>query len=233
MVFLCRRLTTLARRSDWRRVTPSLPRSRASPLRWPSVSPFWGVGWIVILIAIFNSVLASGVANSSASARVVYGMARFGSLPQTLAKIHPGLRTPINAITVQTFKTLAVGLGVGLWIGPSWEFSFIGVMMTICLIFIYGAGNIGVLRYYWREHRSNFRWVVQGMIPISSTLGLGWVVYKSIIPLPSGSTKWARFAAGFWVIAGIALIWYLHQTDREGWLASAGQSAYEAPSSEL
>jgi len=192
----------------------------------------WGVGWIVILIAIFNSAIAVGIACSSASTRVFYGMARSGSLPRLLTKIDPQHHTPINAVILQTFITIAFGLGIGFWIGPSWEFSFTGVAMTICLILIYGAGNVGVTRYYWREHRSSFRWFVQGVCPIGSTLGLIWVGYKSIIPLPSGPTEWAPYTAAFWVVAGIALIWYLHHTGREDWLANAGQAAYEVPSTE-
>jgi amino acid transporter len=192
----------------------------------------WGVGWIVILIAIFNSAVAVAIACSNASTRVFYGMARSGSLPKLLAKIDPRHHTPINAVILQTCITLAFGLGIGFWIGPSWEFSFTGVTITIGLIFIYGAGNIGVTRYYWREHRSSFRWFVQGVCPIGSTLGLIWVGYKSIIPLPSGPTEWAPYTAAFWVVAGIALIWWLHRTGREDWLANAGQAAYEVPSAE-
>ena len=113
----------------------------------------WGPGWILLFVAVINSILAVSIASTNAATRVFFAMGRSGSLPRALAKVHPRYRTPVNAIWLQTFLTLTIGLGHGLWIGPDQEFYFMGVALTLCLVFIYSAGNLGV--YLYRGERQD------------------------------------------------------------------------------
>ena len=189
----------------------------------------WGFGWILVLFAIFNSAIAVAIACTNASTRVFFGMGRVGVLPRQLAKTHPRFKTPVNAVLLQTFITFAYGLGVGFWIGPDQEFYFTGVAITLGLIFIYGAGNIGVIRYYLGEARSSFNIWLHGIFPVASTAALIWVGYNSIVPLPAAPVKWAPVLVGAWLIAGIVLVWAVSRTGREEWLLKAGQVAYERP----
>jgi amino acid transporter len=94
---------------------------------------FWGKGWILVMIAVLNSVFAVSIASTNAATRVLFALARSGILPPSLAKVHPVNLTPSNAIWVQTFVTLAVGLGLGFWIGPDQEFYFMGVVILFVL----------------------------------------------------------------------------------------------------
>ena len=66
----------------------------------PSPSPHrvWGAGWIIILFAFLNSALAVQIACANVGTRMWYGMARSGSFPKQLAKVHPVHKTPTNAI---------------------------------------------------------------------------------------------------------------------------------------
>ncbi len=87
---------------------------------------YWGGAWVIVLLALLNSVLAAAIAGNSAATRVWFGMARFGSLPRAFAKVHPRHKTPVNGVKLQILLTFAVGWGLGLWIGPgrnsnSWE----------------------------------------------------------------------------------------------------------------
>jgi len=189
----------------------------------------WGAGWLIVLLAIFNSALAVGIACTNASTRVFYGMARSGSLPRQLAKVHPRHKTPVNAVLLQTLITLAFGLGIGFWIGPDQEFFFTGVAITLGLIFIYCAGNIGVTRYYVTQQRSSLNFWLDILFPVASTVGLVWVGYKSIIPLPTGPAHYAPFVVLGWFIAGIVLVWYMSRTGREAWLVKAREAADEVP----
>src|SRR5260370_33615508 len=54
----------------------------------------WHGFWILIYLAILNSILAVGVACTNAASRVIYTMAKAGTLPAVLATIHPKHRTP-------------------------------------------------------------------------------------------------------------------------------------------
>lgn len=206
----------------------SLAASTQSPVLVVS-ERLWGVGWIAVMFAIFNSAIAVAIAGTNSSSRVFYAMSRVGVLPAGLRKVHPVTKVPVNAVFLATFITFAYGLGMGLWIHPDEEFYATGVALTLSLIVIYGAGNIGVVRHYWREAREHFNIFLHGIFPIASTLGLIWVGYKSVIPLPAAPVRYAPFVVLGWLVIGIGLVWAMSRSGREEWLMNAGKVAYERP----
>jgi amino acid transporter len=169
----------------------------------------WGNGWILLFIAVINSILAVSIASTNAATRVFFAMGRSGSLPHKLAEVHPRYATPTNAIWLQTILTLAIGLGLGFWMGPDQEFYFMGVTVTLGLVFIYGAGNLGVYRYYRVERRDEFNALLHLIFPLFSTVALIWVGYKSVMPLPPAPVKYAPLLVGLWLIIGTILLWAL------------------------
>jgi amino acid transporter len=189
----------------------------------------WDGLWILVFLAVINSIIAVSIATSNAATRVFFGMARSGSLPRRLTHVHPTFRTPVNAIILQTVITLVFGLGLGFWLGPDQEFYLMGVAITLGLIFVYGAGNIGVMRYYWTERRSEFNPLLHGVFPLFSTLALIYVGYKSIVPLPSMPVGAAPYLVGVWLVGGAVLVGVMSRTGKEEWLVKAGEAAHEVP----
>lgn len=187
----------------------------------------WGFGWVLAMFAIANSALGTALAASNASTRVFFAMARVGVLPRWLAKVSPTSRTPVNAITFQSIVTLIVGLGVGFWIGPDYTFFVIGLMLTLGLIFVYGAGNIGAMRYYLTEARSRLNVFLDVILPIVSTAALIWVGYKSIVPLPESPLRYAPFIVAGWLALGVLVVLFLALRGREDWAVRASEAAYE------
>ena len=103
---------------------------------------YWAGAWIIVLLAVVNSVLAVAVAANNVSTRMWFAMARSGSIPSLFGRLHPRFRTPTNAVMLQIALTLAVGLGVGAWIGPENEF-FFGLSLTVVMVIVYSLGNMG------------------------------------------------------------------------------------------
>jgi amino acid transporter len=165
----------------------------------------WRGGWVLLFVAVINSILAVSIAGTNAATRVFFAMGRAGSLPKLLARVHPRYQTPVNAIWFQTFLTLGVGLGLGLWIGPDQEFYFMGVAITLGLVLIYGAGNLGVYLYYKTQRRSEFNSWLHLFFPLLSTTALLWVGYKSVVPLPPAPVKYAPWLLVAWLALGLAL----------------------------
>jgi amino acid transporter len=132
-------------------------------------------------------------------------MGRQGALPRGLAKIHPRFQTPMNAIWLQTAITLGVGLGMGFWIGPDQEYYFLGVAMTLGLILVYAAGNLGVFLDYWLRRRQEYRPVLHLAIPLLSTVLLFWAGCRSIVPLPEAPVRYAPILAAVWILMGVAI----------------------------
>jgi amino acid transporter len=166
----------------------------------------WGTAWLLVLLAVTNSILGVAIASANAATRVFFAMGRARALPASLDYVHPRFQTPRNAILLQTFLTLAIGLGVGFWIGPDQEYYVIGVAMTLGLMFTYCAGNIGVYVYYRRDRPAEFRFVLHLLLPLLSTISLLWVAYKSAVPLPEPPVRYAPILTAIWLLGGIVLM---------------------------
>ena len=171
-----------------------------------------------------NSILAVCIACTNAATRVLFAMSRSGALPRALARVHPAWRTPVNAIFLQTFITLAVGLGLGFWIGPEQEYYFMGLVMTLGLALVYGAGNLGVYRFYRHEKRGEFRFWLHAFCPVVSTLAMVAVAIASLVPLPAGALRHAPAVLAVWICAGVVLVHRMSRRGSERWLALAGNT---------
>jgi amino acid transporter len=191
----------------------------------------WGAGWILVLLAVINSIFAVCIACSNAATRVWFGMARSGSLPRSLAKVHPVYKTPVNAVYLMALVTLAVGLGLGFWIGPDQEFFMMGIAITLSLAAVYSLGNLGVFLYYWRIRRSEFNVWLHAIFPLVSTVALGYVAYKSMVPLPPLPIGAAPFIALGMLVVGVIIVYAISSTGREEWLRKAS-AVYEGGEAE-
>jgi amino acid transporter len=175
---------------------------------------FWGTAWALLVLAVVNSIIGICIACTNAATRVFFSMGRNGSLPKVLGYVHPRFRTPTNAIWLQTLITLVFGLAVGFWIGPDQEFYFMGIAMTLGLIFVYTAGNLGVFLSFRKTLRAEFSFLLHAVFPLISTLALFWVGYKSIIPLPAAPVLYAPFVVVIWLGIGVALAYALKRAGK-------------------
>ena len=183
---------------------------------------FWGPMWVLVPLALLNSMIAVAIASNNAATRVWFAMARSGSLPAPLTKIHPTYRTPINAVTLQVLVMFAVGLGLGVLVGPDKEFELMGTVITFALIFIYSAGNVGVFLFYSRERRQEFNWMLHAFFPLLGTAALVFVGYNSLAPWPAPPVAYAPWIVGVWLGMGILILISMKLTGREEWMVKAG-----------
>jgi amino acid transporter len=188
---------------------------------------FWGRGWILLLVAVLNSVFAVAIASTNAATRVIFALGRSGILPKALAKVHPVNLTPSNAIWLQTLITLAVGLGLGFWIGPDREFYFMGTVITLALVIIYVTANYGVFRFYRGEKESEFRVWLHVVCPAISSLAMLGVAVASMYPVPVAPIRYVPVVVAVWFILGTSILLFYVRTGRESWLLNAGQEAHE------
>jgi amino acid transporter len=175
-----------------------------------------------VLLALLNSNIAAAIAANNGATRVWFGMARSGSLPRALAKVHPKYKTPVNGIKLQIFLTFALGLGLGWWIGPEKEFEFMGAVLTFALILIFSATNLGVFLYYFRERRSEFRVILHAIFPLFGTLALFFVAYNSLNPWPPPPIGYAPWVVAIWLALGLLVLLRMKLAGNEEWLDKAG-----------
>jgi amino acid transporter len=187
----------------------------------------WGGAWIIILFAFLNSVAAVSIACANVGTRMWYSMARSGSFPSALAKVHPVYKTPSNAILVQMFLNLGMGaLGLIIFTPDVSFFFFVGLVLVLGVTVAYLLANLGVFLFYWREKRDEFNWILHFVFPLVSSAVLIYAIYKSF-PQPDPYV-YAPLLDGAWLLIGILILVYLRARGREDWLAKAGQSIGES-----
>ena len=188
---------------------------------------YWGNAWVIVLLALLNSVIAAAIAANSAATRVWFGMARSGSLPQALAKVHPKYKTPVNGVKLQISLTFAIGLGLGWWIGPGKEFEFMGTLLTFALILTFTAANLGVFLYYFRERRDEFHVVLHVIFPLVGTVALFFVAYSSLRPWPPPPIGYTPLVVAIWLALGLLVLFVMKLAGKEDWLIKAGHVTQE------
>jgi amino acid transporter len=145
----------------------------------------WGAGWWLVVLALVNSAIGTGMACTNAASRVMYTMGQAGTLPARFGRIHPVHRTPAFAIGfIQLFGFAAV-LIVGLLFQPSDVFAFLGTIATLGVIILYSMANLALTAYIRREHPDEFRVLRHLVIPWLGTVALLPVLVITVYPAPA------------------------------------------------
>ena len=105
---------------------------------------FWSTGWILVFLAICNSIAANSNAAVNAATRVFYALARNGLAPRPLARTHPQFKTPNVAIIWMTIFALVLGLLFGWKWGPLTGFAMIATMAVPIVIIVYMLVAVGM-----------------------------------------------------------------------------------------
>jgi amino acid transporter len=182
----------------------------------------WGGAWVFILIAILNSTWAGLLAEVNAASRVGYALGRVRILPNRMAGVHRGWRTPWIAATFVCLFGIAIALILGYALdGPGDALSFLVAIVIPMFCVIYGMTAISCIVFYWRQHRDEFNVLLHGVIPLAGALFFIPVLFGAIgVDLPyvdiSGLVGAAR--AGPWIALGWLLIglvaYYFFRTNR-------------------
>jgi amino acid transporter len=156
------------------------PHHMASFLHFNSDDPWsglankvWGLGFIVVVIALVNSGIAGSNASSVATTRVGYAMGRVGLLPRVFTMVNERYRTPTWAVHVQAAFALAYLLVLGFALhGPLNALVLQGTISTILIVAIYILTCVSCTVYYLRTRRGDFNLLLHLVIPMVGALAL-------------------------------------------------------------
>jgi amino acid transporter len=175
----------------------------------------WGGAWVIMLLAVLNSLYAGSVGGMNASTRYQFALGRIRILPTSFGIVHPKHLTPWVAVGVQGTITVVLVVGLSLGLGSaSAAFGFLASGVVLLFLLIYGIASISCIGFYWRYHRHGFNVVAHGIIPVLAVAFLAPVFVASlginfaglgIAPL-AGASKWAPWFAGAWMLAGVILL---------------------------
>jgi amino acid transporter len=175
----------------------------------------WGAAWVVVLLAILNSLYVGTIGATNAASRYQFAMGRIRILPFQFASLHRTHRTPWCAILAQAFVTLALSLILGYTLGsPAAAFGFLATVVVLLFLLIYGLTSLSCLALHLRDHRHEFRIIAHGIVPVLGAAFMVPVLVGSlginfaglgIAPL-TGASRWAPEIAGGWMLIGIVVL---------------------------
>jgi amino acid transporter len=145
----------------------------------------WGAGWWLVVLALINSAIGTGMASTNAASRVMYTMGQAGTLPARFGRIHPVHQTPAFAIAFIQLFGLGAVLIVGLLFRPADIFVVLGTLATLGVIILYSMANMALTSYIHHEHPADFSVWWHVAIPWIGTLALLPVLFVTLYPAPS------------------------------------------------
>lgn len=223
---------------------------------------FWGDFWGILLIMLCSSVVAVSIACANVGTRMWYRMGLDGAFPKWFAKVDPVRKTPINAIVAQWVLAILTVLGltalayvaspapeggtVNMTLAYQNQYYFDGYLIGYVVLAIYTLGNVAAFMLYWNQRRSEFNWLLHGLFPLLSTLGMVAVLLFSLniiggdpltfqpgsAALPPAPFNIAVVFVGVWIVVASALVVYMRLTGHEDWIAKAAEAASERPATD-
>src|SRR3954465_6747083 len=143
---------------------------------------FWGTGWVLIFLAICNSIVANSNAAVNAATRVFYALARNGLAPEPLGHTHKDFKTPHVAIIWMSGFALVVALLCGVIWDPLTGFSLIATTAVPVVIVVYMIVSAGCFVHYRR--RDDFNPFIHGVLPLLGIVLFALPLYFQFVEHP-------------------------------------------------
>ncbi len=174
---------------------------------------FWGAGWVLVFVAIVNSIIANSNAGFNAATRVFYAMARNGAAPHQLARTHSRFRTPHVAIIVNTIIAVGLSFILGWKWGPLNGFYMLATAATVVVIVVYMLVMLGCGVFFWRAGR--FNWLLHGVFPLAGIVLFAFPLWYQYNPVPAAPVNYAAWWGLGWIGLGIIVTLIMRQVRPE------------------
>src|SRR5207247_7297615 len=171
---------------------------------------FWSTGWIVVFLAICNSIAANSNAAVNAGTRVFYALARNRLAPHPLGRTHPKFKTPYVAIGWMSAFALVISFALGWKWGPLVGFAFIATLAVIVVVIVYILICLGCIWHYWTKRRAEFNPLLHFVLPLAGAVLFFFPLYYEYVKFPpTYPIKYANWVALGWIVAGLFLTVFL------------------------
>ncbi|MGH3272895.1 MAG: APC family permease [Streptosporangiaceae bacterium] len=158
-----------------------------------------GPGWAKIMaLSLALSVIAATGTNIVLTARIIYGMASYRTLPKGLANISPRFSTPASASILT--GVLLIALTWLYLLANSVQDAFTAVIDVSGLLFaaFYILTALATIAYYRRRVLASPRDAVTlGVLPVAAAAFLAWIIARSVQAAPASQD---------WSLAGIVVL---------------------------
>ncbi|MBO0846108.1 MAG: APC family permease [Nocardioides sp.] len=173
----------------------------------------WGwIGFLLVFLALVNSVIANQNAANNSSTRTMFAMGRIRLLPPEFSRLNP-FGSPLVALFAQLAVSIAVALYLGFHYDPYTGFVLTATILVDIFAPMYILLNIACLTYFLRFRRDEFNVVRHGLLPILGALafipaffaGAGIPAFSFISSLPA-PLSYAGPVAAIWMVIGLGYL---------------------------
>jgi amino acid transporter len=178
---------------------------------------FWGTGWVVVFLAICNSIAANSNAAVNAATRVFYALSRNRLAPRALGRTHPQFKTPHIAIAWMSAFALVLSLILGWKWGPLVGFALIATLAVIVVVVVYILICLGCIWHYWTKRRAEFNPLLHLVLPLAGAVLFFFPLYYQYVKFPpTYPIKYANWFALGWIALGLvlAVVLWIRSPDR-------------------
>ena len=180
-----------------------------------------GIGFLLVFLALINSIIANQNAANNSSTRTMFSMGRIRLLPEEFGGLNP-FGSPKLALVAQLVVSLAVALFLGFYYDPVTGFGLTATILVDIFAPMYILLNIACLTYFWRFRRDEFNVVRHGVLPVLGALafipaffaGAGIPAFSFISSLTS-PLSYAGPIAAIWLLIGVVYLIVLTRRDPE------------------
>jgi hypothetical protein len=110
---------------------------------------------------------------------------------------------------------LSVPLVMGLIWGTLNGFGMLATTLTIEAIVVYSLGNVALPFFYHREHRPGFSVTRHVPLPILALGLLGYVLYRTVWPIPAYPFNIPGYVSIGWVVLGFGFVAWISRRSPE------------------
>jgi amino acid transporter len=179
--------------------------SSSAPLNHLSATA--GVGWLAYYLdlAVTISAVACAAASLNAAARGGYSLGREDVLPSSFGRSHSKFKTPHVAIYALAPVVGAVPFVMAAYgTSPLHTLAYVDTIATFGYLVAYLLVSVAVPFFLARRKALTPLPVV---VTVLATAAIGYVLYKTLIPVPPGPYNTFPYIFLAWIVIGLA--WYL------------------------
>jgi amino acid transporter len=148
---------------------------------------------VFVNLAVISSFTALNIVTVVAVSRIFWKMGRDGLLPAAFGRLN-ARQSPQTACLFSGTLALVASILFGAIYGALNFASWLSYFATLFFIAAYLLISVGLIRFMWRDHRSEFSWARHAILPVISIAAMIWVLWGNIHPYPPAPLRWFIYA---------------------------------------
>lgn len=192
----------------------------------PIAKKYWGAGDIIIILTGMIAGLGVYLATVLGTSRVIFAMARDGSMASSLGKLNSRYQTPWNALHLTFLLTLIFVLLPSAIFGIYNTYMWWAKAVVFFALIVYIFVSIANPLFYYRYRRKQFSIIWNGIIGFVSLIVNIYLLYIAFfVECWKGDWATGKSVVAFaiiWMLTGIFYVIYLNRKSPELFLKKAG-----------